>query len=63
MARIRGSDLRQVRVLLLSLLEDPDLVSQLSLIEKEHLEGAAASLRSLLPFADARDLEDTVNES
>ena len=63
MARIRGSDLRQVRVLLLALLEDSDLISQLSLIEREHIEGAAAALWSVFPFADARDLEDTVNES
>jgi hypothetical protein len=61
--RIHGSDVRHLGALLAAVLEDPDLVSELSVIEKEHLEGAREALHGLLPVVEARDLEDTVNES
>ncbi len=62
-ARVHGSDLRDVGGLLAAVLEDSYLMSQLSLIEQEHIQGASMALRSLVRLADARDLEDTVNES
>lgn len=61
--RIRGSELRQLSRLLGALLEDSDLIAEMSLIEKEHIQGASAALQLLVSIVDARDMEDTVNES
>lgn len=60
--RFHGSDLRQLGSLLAAPLEDSDLMAELSLIEKEHIQGASAALRPLVPIVDARDMEDTMNE-
>ena len=49
--------------LLAALLEDSDLMAELSLMEREHLQGARAALSPLFPIVDARDMEDTANES
>jgi hypothetical protein len=38
-------------------------MAEMSLIEKEHIRGASAALQPLFPIVDARDMEDTVNES
>jgi hypothetical protein len=38
-------------------------MAELSLIEKEHIQGASAALSPLFPIVDARDMEDTANES
>ena len=61
--RIRGSELRQLSILLAALLGDSDLMAEMSLIEREHIHGAAAALEPLVPIVDARDMEDTANES
>jgi len=61
--RIRASELRQLSRLLAGLLEDSDLMAEMSPIEKEHIHGASAALQPLVPIVDARDMEDTVNES
>jgi hypothetical protein len=49
--------------LLTALLEDSELMAELSLFEKEQLQGASVALRSLYPIVDARCLEDTLDES
>ncbi len=61
--RIHGPELRQLGGLLSALLKDSDLIGQLSLLEKEHIQGASVAVQSLFPIVDARDLEDTVSES
>jgi len=61
--RIRGTELRRLGSLLAALLEDSDLMAKLSLIEREHIQGTRAALSPLLPIVDARDMEDTANES
>ena len=61
--RIRGSELRQLSRLLGALLEDSDLMAEMSLIEKDHIRGASVALQPLVPIVDARDMEDTLNES
>jgi hypothetical protein len=61
--RMRRSELRQLGSLLAALLEDSDLMAELSLIEKEHVQGAAEALWPLIPLVDERDMDDTVNES
>ena len=60
---IRGTELRRLGGLLAALLEDSDLMAELSLIEKEHIQGAFAALSPLFPIVDARDMEYTANES
>jgi len=44
-------------------MEDSELMAEMSVIEREQIQGAAAALRPLVRIVDARDLEDTVNES
>lgn len=61
--RIHGPELRQLGGLLSALLQDSDLIGELSLLEREHIQGASVALQSLFPIVDARDLEDTLNES
>ena len=61
--RIRGSELRQLGDLLSALMEDSELMAEMSVIEREHVQGATAALGPLVRLVDARDLEDTVNES
>ena len=61
--RIRGAELRRLGSLLAALLEDSELMAELSLIEKEHLQGASQALRPLFPVVAMREMEDTVNES
>jgi hypothetical protein len=61
--RIRGTELRRLGSLLTALLDDSDLMAELSLIEREQIQGARAALSPLLPIVDARDMEDTANES
>ena len=61
--RIHGSELRQLDGLLAALLEDSDLMAELSLIEKEYIQGASMALRHLFPIVEVRDMEDTLNES
>ena len=61
--RIRGAELRRLGSLLAALLEDSELMAELSLMEREHIQGARAALSPLLPIVDARDMEDTANES
>jgi hypothetical protein len=61
--RIHGSELRQLCSLLATFVEDSDLMSEISFIEKEHIQGASLALRSLIPIVDVRDMEDTLNES
>ena len=58
--RISGAELRQLGRLLAALQEDSELMAELSLLEKEHIQGAAATLPSLFPIVDARDM---MNES
>ena len=62
-SHIRGIELRLLGSLLAALLNDSDLMAELSLIEKEHIHGASAALSPLFPIVDARDMEDTANES
>ena len=61
--RMHLRELRQLGSLLAALLEDSELMAELSLMEKEHIRGASAALPLLFPIVDARDMEDTVNES
>ena len=61
--RIRGAELRRLGSLLAALLNDSDLMAELSFIEKEHIQGASAALSLLFPIVDARDMEDAANES
>jgi hypothetical protein len=61
--RMHRRELRQLGSLLAALLEDSELMAELSLMEKEHIHGASAALPLLFPIVDARDMEDTVNES
>lgn len=61
--RIRGFELRQLGSLLAAILKDPELMAELSLMEKEHIQGAYAALQPLVPIVEARDMEDTLNES
>ena len=63
MSKFRTDELRQLDQLLAELLEDADLMAELSLIEKEHLQGASQALRPLFPVVAMREMEDTVNES
>jgi hypothetical protein len=61
--RMHGAELRRLRTLLAALLEDSDLMAELSLMEKEHIQGASAALSPLFPIVDARDMEETASES
>ena len=63
MSKFRIHQLRQLDDLLAALLDDSDLMAELSLIEKEHIQGASLALRPLLPMVEMRDMEDTVNKS
>jgi hypothetical protein len=61
--RIHGSELRQLDGFLAAILDDPDLMAELSLIEKDYIQGASEALRRLFPIVDVRDMEDALNES
>ena len=61
--RMHGIELRQLGSLLAAPLEDSELMAEMSLIEKEHIQGASAALPPLFPIVDARDMEDTADES
>jgi hypothetical protein len=63
MPRIRGPELRQLDHLMTALLADADLMAELSLIEREYLEGTSQMLKQLLRIVELRDVEDTLNES
>jgi hypothetical protein len=63
MSKFRLSQLRQLSDLLAALLDDSDLMAELSLIEREHIQGASLALRPLFPIVEMREIEDTVNES
>ena len=61
--RIRASELRQLGALLTALLEDADLMAELSLMEREHIRVAAEALQPLFAIVAARDTEESLNES
>jgi hypothetical protein len=61
--RMRGSELRELDALLTAFLQDSELIAELSLLQKEHIQGSSRVLHSLFPLADARDAEDAMNES
>ena len=61
--RMRASELRELDALLTAFLRDSELIAELSLLQKEHVQGAARVLHGLLPMVDARDAEDAMNES
>jgi hypothetical protein len=61
--RMRLSELRELDALLTALLQDSELIAELSLLQKEHIQGASTVLRSLFPIVDVRDAEDAMNES
>jgi hypothetical protein len=63
MTKFRIHQLRQLDNLLAALLEDSDLMAELSLIEREHIQGASAALRPLFRIVETREVEDTMNES
>jgi hypothetical protein len=60
---MRSAELRRLSTLLAALLEDSDLMAELSLMEKDHLQAAYAALSPLFPIVDAREMEDAANES
>jgi|RhiMetdeSRZDD1v2_1073273.scaffolds.fasta_scaffold1572697_1 hypothetical protein len=60
--RLHGSELQQLGRLLTTLLEDSDLMAELSLIEQDGIQRTSVALRRLFPIADARDMEDIVTE-
>lgn len=60
--RIHASELRQLSDLLVALLEDSDLMAELSLIEKDSIQGASVALRHLFQIAELSDMEDILNE-
>ena len=60
--RIHASELRQLSGLLVALLEDSDLMAELSLIEKDSIQGTSVALRHLFRIAELRDMEDILNE-
>jgi len=61
--RLHGSELRQLGGLLAALLEDSELMAELSLIEQEGIRRTSVALRRLFPIVDMRDMDDIVNES
>jgi hypothetical protein len=61
--RMHGMELRQLGSLLAALLEDSELMAEMSLMEKEHIRGASEALSSLFPIVEARDMEDATDES
>ena len=63
MSKFRIHELRHLNDLLAALLGDSDLMAELSLIEREHIQGASAALRPLFRIVETREVEDTLNES
>jgi len=58
----REVELRELETLLKDLLEDSELLSQLSVIEKREIRGAVAAVQSLLSAARAREAEDFLSD-
>ena len=61
--RVRPSELRQLDILLTALLLDAELMAELSFLQREQVECASVTLRSLFAIADARAAEDAWHES
>jgi len=60
--RINSTEIRTLSRLMTALLEDSEVMAQLSVIQREQIRGAAEVLRSLLDFVDGRDLDDSLLE-
>jgi len=60
--RIRPKEIRQLSRLTDALLEDSELMAQLSVIQLEQVRSAAEIVRSLVGFVDSRELNDSLNE-
>jgi len=60
--RLHNSELRQLGGLLVALLEDSELMAELSLIEQEGIQRTSAALRRLFPIVDRRNMEDIAHE-
>jgi hypothetical protein len=61
--RVRPPELRQLDTLLTALLQDAELMAELSMLQREQIESASVTLRSLFAIADARAAEDAWHES
>jgi hypothetical protein len=62
-SRVSPSELRQLDTLLTALLQDAELMAELSILQREQIECASLTLRPLLAIADARTAEDAWHES
>jgi len=60
--RMNAREIRQLSRLMNALLEDSDLMAQLSVIQSEQIRGAGEVLRSLFEIVDRRDLDDALND-
>jgi hypothetical protein len=60
--RISELELRELGALLKDLLDDSELLAQLSEIEKREISGALAAVQSLLSAVRAREEEDFLSD-
>ena len=60
--RMREFELRELEALLKDLLEDSELLAQLSVIESRDINGALAAVRSMLAIVRARGAEDFLSD-
>jgi len=49
-------------VLLTALLDDAELMDDLSVVQREQVKGAVEALRFLFPVVERREMEDALNE-
>jgi hypothetical protein len=59
---MRSSEIRRLSQLLNALMEDSELMAQLSVLQSDQIAGAAEVLRSLYSFVDSRDLDESLTE-
>jgi hypothetical protein len=60
--RMREFELREIEGLLKDLLEDSELLGQVSVVESRDISGALAAVRSMLSIVRARDADDFLSD-
>ena len=60
--RMHEFELRELEGLLKDLLEDSELLSQVSVVESREISGVLAAVRSMLSIVRARDAEDFLSD-
>ena len=60
--RLHVAEVKQLQSLLNALVNDSELIDDLSLVQREQVKGTLETLRMLSPIVERREMEDAFNE-